>query len=420
MTIAGIDKRTAEEIIESLRSGVPPRRGVSAYATGTEFVEKVRKRHLDRGIESGKIRFVNGSWGAGKTHFFRLLREHAFEANLLVSTVELTADQTPFNKFERVLYEVVRNITSPSMYQNGNLSEALPFGEVLRDALDSRAAEMDSRATAAESLAVEVMQREDLDIYFRRVVAAYWKTFTAEETELSALAEQRGSLLQWFEGEGQSTALRRDFGIQKMVTKENARIILNSLGPFVKWLGFAGLLILLDESEMTHSTMRKASLKQAHNNLLHLINEVGETEGIFLLYTAVPEFFSDQRTGIIQYGALAARIGQPADKAPAALDKIWNIDKLENSDAHFLEAASKIRALYLVAYDDAKDDVIDEDALRLHVEGLVQQHPEFASVSPWRMVITGVIQVLDRSVEGDEIPSPAAHNKSILAALQDD
>src|SRR5688572_5086400 len=138
-TIAELDRRTAEDIIESLRRGVPPRKGVSAYAAGTEFVEAVRRRHLDAGIESGKIRFVNGSWGAGKTHFFRLLREHAFEANILVSTVELTSDQTPFNKFERVLFEIVRNITSPEMYRDGHLSEALPFGEVLREALDRRA-----------------------------------------------------------------------------------------------------------------------------------------------------------------------------------------------------------------------------------------------------------------------------------------
>ncbi|MBX3195841.1 MAG: DUF2791 family P-loop domain-containing protein [Microbacteriaceae bacterium] len=420
MSVAGMDKQTAEDIIESLRNGVPPRKGVSAYAAGTDFLEKVRRRHLDRGVVSGKIRFVNGSWGAGKTHFFRLLREHAFDADLLVSTVELTADQTPFNKFERVLYEIVRNITSPAMYRNGNLSEALPFGEVLREALDRRSGESDSRAAAAESLADEVMQREDIDIDVRRVVTAYWKTFTAEETELSALADQRGTLLQWFEGEGQATALRREFGVQKMVTKENARIILSSLGHFVKWLGFAGLLILLDESEMTHSTMRKASLKQAHNNLLHLINEVGETEGLFLIYAAVPDFFNDPRTGIGQYGALAARVGKLASKPPATLDKIWNLDYLETSDEHYLEAASNIREIYTLAYPDESDELIGEAPLHEHVVGLIHEHPEFASVSAWRMVITGIIQVLDRSLEGEDIPTPAEHNKTILAALQDD
>ena len=131
----GMPQKSAEEMVESLRKGVPPRRNVSRYAAGTDFVKSVRKRHLDGGISSGKIRFVNGSWGAGKTHFFRLLREEAFDANLLVSTVELNAEQTPFNKFERVFYDIIRNVTSPRMYQDGKLSSALPFGEVLREAL---------------------------------------------------------------------------------------------------------------------------------------------------------------------------------------------------------------------------------------------------------------------------------------------
>jgi hypothetical protein len=102
-----LDQATAEQIIESLRRGVPPRRGVSRYATGTDFVEKVRDRHLSREITAGKIRFVGGSWGAGKTHFLRLLREESFSAGYLVSTVELSADSTPFNKFEQVFFEIV-------------------------------------------------------------------------------------------------------------------------------------------------------------------------------------------------------------------------------------------------------------------------------------------------------------------------
>lgn len=420
MRAENINQATAEEIIESLRNGVPPRRGASAYAAGTEFVEKVRRRHLDGGVDNGKIRFVNGSWGSGKTHFFRLLREQAFDANLLVSTVELTADQTPFNKFERVLYEIVRNITSPAMYREGNLSEALPFGFVLREALEAKATELESMAMAAESLSAEVMMREDLDIDFRRVVSAFWRTFTAEDLDLTSLADQRGTLLQWFEGEGQSTVLRRDFGIQKMVTKENARIILASIGHFVKWLGYGGLLILLDESEMSHSTMRKASLKQAHNNLLHLINEVGETRGLFLLYAAVPEFYNDPRAGIVQYGALAARIGKPANKPPATLDKIWNIDYLDASDTHFVEAAMNIRDLYLIAYGDEGNSVISAGELQTRTEVLLSEHPEFASVSKWRVVITGVVELLDRSLEGEPLPNPSTHNRAILAALQDD
>ncbi len=224
MSVDDLDQATAEQIIESLRRGVPPRRGVSLYATGTDFVEKVRDRHLSREISAGKIRFVGGSWGAGKTHFFRLLREYAFEQNLLVSNVELSSEQTPFNKFERVFFEIVRNIASPTMYGTDDLSAALPFGEVLREVLDEWTEKYGSKHAAIEALNSDLMQQIDIDIDFRRVVVEYWKTFEDDGRTADVLENIRGTLMQWFEGEGQATALRRDFGVQKMVKKENARI----------------------------------------------------------------------------------------------------------------------------------------------------------------------------------------------------
>jgi hypothetical protein len=416
-----INEKTAEEMIESLRKGQPPRRNVSLYAAGTDFVKSVRKRHLDGGIESGKIRFVNGSWGAGKTHFFRLLREEAFDAHLLVSTVELNAEQTPFNKFERVFYDIVRNITSPRMYEEGNLSAALPFGEVLREALE-RASEQNGDDTGAvAALKEDLFQQTGIDIDFRRVVGEYWSTFTAESGDPVTLENIRGTLLQWFEGEGQATQFRREFGVQKMVTKENARLILTSLGQFLKWLGYGGLVILFDESEMTHSTMRKSSLKQAHNNLLHLINEIDDSQGLFLLYAAVPEFFTDPRYGIVSYGALATRIGAPEQRPPRALDRVWNLDAVQPSVADYQNAASKIREIFLAAYQDDDGTVVSDERLRTHVAGLVEEHPEFANVSAWRVVITAAVDLLDQSLEGDnDLPTPPAHHATIMQRLGDD
>ena len=63
----------AEEIINSLRQGIPPRRNVSAFASGMDFAGAVSKRHFENGVGSGKIRWVCGNWGSGKTHFLRLL-----------------------------------------------------------------------------------------------------------------------------------------------------------------------------------------------------------------------------------------------------------------------------------------------------------------------------------------------------------
>ena len=420
MSVDDLDQAAAEQIIESLRRGVPPRRGVSRYATGTDFVEKVRDRHLSREINAGKIRFVGGSWGAGKTHFFRLLREYAFDQNLLVSNVELSSEQTPFNKFERVFFEIVRNIASPTMYRSDNLSAALPFGEVLREVLDLWTEKYGSKHAAIEELNSELMQQIDIDIDFRRVVVEYWKTFEDDGRTADVLENTRGTLMQWFEGEGQATALRRDFGVQKMVKKENARIFLASLGKFVRWLGFRGLLVLLDESEMSHSTMRKSSLRDAHNNLLHLINEAESVEGLILIYAAVPEFFDDPKYGIKTYGALAQRIGALEAKRPKSLDKVWNIDYLAQDADAFALAAAKVRDIYEVAYSDEVTSLPSTRDLRQHIDGVLSEHPEFSRVSSWRVAIKATVEALDGALEGDELPTARDHYKSIVSSLEDD
>ena len=72
------------QVIESLRKGIPPQRGVNAYAVGNEkLMEGIKKNHFSGIDQRGIIRFVSGSWGSGKTHFFRLLRELAFQDEIL-------------------------------------------------------------------------------------------------------------------------------------------------------------------------------------------------------------------------------------------------------------------------------------------------------------------------------------------------
>jgi hypothetical protein len=56
----------------------------------------------------------------------------AFETNYLVSSVALSAEETPFNRFEEVFYRVVKQISSPEMYESGAGALDAPLGEVFR------------------------------------------------------------------------------------------------------------------------------------------------------------------------------------------------------------------------------------------------------------------------------------------------
>lgn len=422
MTMAAttLETPTALEIIESLRKGIPPKRHTSHYTSGTEsFLAKIRKFHLESPSSRGKLRFVSGSWGAGKTHFLRLLRDEAFRAHYLVSTVELSADATPFNKFEQVFYDIVRNITSPEMYDRGHLERASPFGEVLRLALLGGEGDPNNTVShkryqqARESL----FAADRIDIDFRRVVAQYWDTFLPESGDAATLENARGRLLQWFAGEG-TMGMYRKLDLQKLVTRANARLMLHSLGRFATHIGYRGLVILFDEAEMSYSTMRKSNLKQAHNNLLHLINSIDESEGLFLVYATTPDFYIDEHHGITIYGALAQRIGKPDERAPRPLDRIWNLDCARSSLDDHLRAVGKIRAIYLAAYPDDAGSVPSEEELRAYVAGILDAHPEFSRVSKWRVVVTGAVEALDTKVQGDDLPRAEELHEDIMDRLR--
>ena len=422
MTKTGILLKQPEalEVIESLRKGIPPKRYTSRYTSGTEdFLIKVRKFHLESASTRGKLRFVSGSWGAGKTHFLRLLREEAFDAHYLVSTVELNADSTPFNKFEQVFYDIVRNITSPEMYREGQFALAAPFGEVLRRALMETPPGLDETVPHEryQDVKEKLFAADGIDIDFRRIVAHYWETFLPEGGDVATLENTRGRVLQWFAGEG-TMGMYRKIDVQKTVNRANARLMLQSLSRFATHVGYRGLVILFDEAEMSYSTMRKSNLKQAHNNLLHLINSIDESEGLFLTYATTPDFYIDERHGIIIYGALAQRIGKPDEKSPRPLDRIWNLDCVQSSLDDHLNAVCKIKDIYVTAYPEYTKVIPSEAELRGYVAEIMEAHPEFSRVSKWRVVVTSTIEVLDTRVQGDELPPAAQLHDDIMEKLR--
>jgi hypothetical protein len=422
MQLADLDEDTSLDIIEKLRIGLPPRRYASLYSSGLEtFVANVRKQHLDRRASSGRIRFVSGSWGSGKTHLFRLLAEQAFDANYLVSTVELSRNEAPFNKFELVLASIIRNIASEGTETEGDSSS--PLGEMLRLHI-YKVAERDGidLLSAVEEERKRLLADSSIDFDVRRVVAAYWDTFRPDSKD-SDLFERRGQLLQWFTGEANKTVMRKDFGVQRVLNRENSRVFLTSIVALAKFLGYKGLVVLFDESEMSHSTMAKSQLNQAHNNLLHLINEIDTIAGLVMVYAAVPAFFNDDRHGIRIYGALASRIGEPEPSPPSALQKVWNLDAVVVTTQNFQDTARKIREIYMSAYPDDSSNLMALPELLSRVGVVVDEHGQYEKVSKWRAVVQECVKLLDLTLEGGTPLAPMdsyRETKRLLDRFGDD
>jgi len=410
MSEHALTTETATQIVESLRRGIPPQRGVALYSVGNEkLIEGIKKRHLPGIGDRGIIRFISGSWGAGKTHFFRVLREVAFANDCLVSNVELDVNNAALNKFQRVFYAIISNVASPAYYATNLSGGVAPFGTVLRESLAflatgsrhiGEAVTHEHYVKASEQL----MANHNIDIDFKKMVQKYWETFLPESGEPTIVEQTRAEVLQWFSGEGTIGDYRKRFGISKMVTRENAKLMLQSLAGFVRLAGYRGLLILFDEAEQAYSIMRQSALRDAHNNLLSLINNIESLTGLFLIYATTPDFFTDPKHGIVVYGALAGRIGKPEQREPRALDTIWNMDAIQTTLADYNTAAIKIRTIYCAAYPDEAGRLPTEAETRDSVTEMFRLHPSLSAVRFWRVLVTAVVANCDDRLEGESRP----------------
>jgi hypothetical protein len=389
------------QIIESLRNGLPPQRGTDLYTVGNEkLIEGIKKFHLTGIAERGIIRFLNGSWGAGKTHFFRLLRDVTFQHDCLVSNVELNVSDASLNKFEKVFYSIIRNITTPIYYSEHSVAGTAPFGDVLRESLaflgSGERSRPDGVTYTEYSTAVETLFADSsIDIDFKKMIQKYWETFLPEAPDLAAQEQTRSEILQWFSGEGTAGSYRKRFDVNKTVNKDNAKLMLQSLAGFVRLAGYRGLVILFDEAEQAYSIMRKSALRDAQNNLLSLINNIESLAGLFLIYATTPDFFDDPKHGIVIYGALAGRIGKRENHAPRALDTIWNFDEIETGLAEYQAAAKKIRGIYAAALPESASSLPSESDVESFIARLESNHPSLSPVRFWRVMVTGLIAHFD-------------------------
>ena len=402
-----MQQHLAIQVSESLRKGIPPQRGVDLYSVGNEkLIEGIKKFHLSGIGERGIIRFISGSWGAGKTHFFRLLREVAFQNNCLVSNVQLNVDDAALNKFERVFYAIIRNISTPSYFSESETYEAAPFGRVLQESLvylatGIRGVSNESSYNDYVKARAALMVDHSIDIDFKKMIQKYWETFLPEFADPILQEQTRSEILQWFSGEGKVATYRKRFEVNKIVSKDNAKLMLQSLAGFVRLSGYKGLVILFDEAEQAYSIMRKSSLREAHNNLLSLINNINLLSGLFLIYATTQDFFNDPKHGIVICGPLQGRIGEPARRQPRALDTIWNLDETVTDLSDYQNAANKIRNIYAAAYPEVASELPTEVEVQAFVKEIFDMHPASSGVRFWRVLVTALITHFDDHLEGE-------------------
>lgn len=303
------DKERAA-ILSSLAAGVVPSIGLQHVQVGRIAEVSAMLSDLAR-IEQGGagVRFIVGRFGSGKSFFLNLIQTVALERKFVVARADITTDRrlSGTGGVARALYgELMKNLATRSKPEGGALSNVVErWVSDLAHAVKSGGG---SDADVAKRITDELKPLQDLvaGYDFANVLAAYYRGFSENRPELQAAA------IRWLRAEYSTrTEAKNDLGVRVIIDDDSFYDYLKLLAAFLKRVGYAGLLVAIDELVvLSHRLNNKQARDRNYEAVLRIVNDClqGGVEGIGFVFAATDDCLSDKRRGLFSYEALATRL----------------------------------------------------------------------------------------------------------------
>ena len=141
-----VSQRDAKMVLRSLgTSGQPPKLGATIINVGTDrFLKHLSQEFLEdhcqpyEGMDGGgACKWVEADYGNGKTQFLRCVQELAWQHGYLTAYVELSQDECPLDRTDRVYGAVARAIQA-SPREPGDVDRTKGLDATLRQLLDRK------------------------------------------------------------------------------------------------------------------------------------------------------------------------------------------------------------------------------------------------------------------------------------------
>jgi P-loop Domain of unknown function (DUF2791) len=113
-----ISAQRRREIIDALRRGTVPRRGLDVFAVGLGRYESAIDEELRAVAEGGAgFKAIRGEYGSGKTFFARWLQEHAKRTGFATAEVQISEVDTPLHRLETVYRRAMERLSTADTFQ---------------------------------------------------------------------------------------------------------------------------------------------------------------------------------------------------------------------------------------------------------------------------------------------------------------
>ncbi|CAN3700449.1 hypothetical protein MMX123_00434 [Microbacterium sp. MM2322] len=304
-----VSPRRRREIIDALRRGTVPQRGLDVMAVGLDRFTAALGDELDGVADGGAVfKAVRGEYGAGKTFFARWVLETAKQRGFATAEVQISETETPLHRLETIYRRVTENLeteaTAPSAFRE-------VIDEWLR-VLEKDAVVAGVSATDRDALADRTQQllEQRLAVVSRTAPAFAAALRAYHAATVRGDVETADGLIAWLGGQPHvSAAVRRGAGIRGDLDHFGAFGFIQGLLAVLRDADYRGLVLVLDEVE-TLQRVRSDVREKSLNALRQLLDEVdaGRFPGLYVLITGTPAFF-DGTQGVQRLPPLAARIG---------------------------------------------------------------------------------------------------------------
>lgn len=319
-----ISRERRREIVDALRRGTVPARGLEALAVGLDRFAAALDAEFDAVARSGGgFKAVRGEYGSGKTFFARWVAERARKQRFATAEIQISETETPLHRLETVYRRLMERLSTAEA-PDGALRSVVEswFFTLEQDALAE--GQLDERDTAALLARTHQLLEMRLAAVARRSPAFAAALRTYREAAAEGDAATAEALLAWLAGQPNvGAAAKRRAGLKGEVDHSAALNFLEGWLLILRDSGYRGLVVVLDELE-TLQRMRTDVRDRSLNALRQLLDEIdaGRFPGLYLFTTGTAAFF-DGPMGVERLPPLAQRLrvewGDPRFDNPRAV-----------------------------------------------------------------------------------------------------
>jgi hypothetical protein len=404
------------EIVDALRIGAVPRRGLELFAMGLDRFEKAIDEELDAVASGrGKFKAVRGEYGTGKTFFSRWLEHRALQKGFATTLVQISETETPLYRMETVYRRAVEALQTRE-WSDGAFRSLIDrwFFNLEEEALSSGT--VDTANADAVAQAVGELLEQRLHAVSRtqpQFAAALRACHTARVKDDHATAE---GLVAWLMGQPNvGASIKRAANIKGDLDHDGAGGFLRGLLEVLKQTGRSGLVLVLDEVE-TIQRVRADSREKSLNALRQLIDDLvaDRYPGLYVLITGTPQFF-DGAQGVKRSTPLAQRLHTEfgADpkfdsaRAPQIRLQPFDVDKM-------VIVGKRVRELYPSTDAPRVRATVADDVVRDLAQGVAGQLGGKVGIAP-RIFLKRLVGLLDQVDEHPDF-DPRKHFQLVMSA----